>query len=145
MRLLLAPDSSIPIGPGASLLSELPPVKVTALALAMGLVALLLILIVGVGLAFFDLRGRREEEAERLELLIINALRRKVGDLPVVPIAYVSRSGSSPAILEITGAVPISELRNVVLDVVEAELRRLRPYYRIDDRLGVREAVLPAA
>lgn len=93
----------------------------------------------------FDLGGRREEEAKRLELLIAKALRRELEDLPVIPIAHVPRSGSSPVVLEIAGTVPTFERRDVILSVVDRELRRLRPYYHINDRLGVADPTLAAA
>src|SRR5262245_47068553 len=129
-----------------SVFSQAPPAEIVALALAAALVILFVVLVVGVGLAFFDLGGRREEEAERLELMIGRALSREVGRLPVVPVARVPRSARSPVvILEITGTVPTSELRDIILDIVERELCRLRPHYRIDNRLAVNEAAVPAA
>ncbi len=106
---------------------------------------LFLILVVGVGLAVFDLGGRHEEEAERLQVMISKALDREVGHVPVLPIAHVPRSRRSPVIVELTGNVPTAELRDVIVHVVEREIARLQPYYRIDDRLGVDEAVTPAA
>jgi hypothetical protein len=48
-------------------------------------------------------------------------------------------------IVELTGAVPGAEVREIVVHVVEREMARLRPSYRVDDRLEVRAAVTPAA
>ncbi|HSF05072.1 MAG TPA: hypothetical protein VLG10_04710 [Methylomirabilota bacterium] len=48
-------------------------------------------------------------------------------------------------IVELTGRVPTAELRDAIVRVVEQEIARLCPYYRIDDRLGVDAAVTAAA
>lgn len=145
VRLIMALDSFIRVAPTAASPGGMPPGRGVALPLILGLVALFLVLVAGVGLMLFDLGGRREEEAERLGVLISRALGRELGPLAVLPTAHVPRSRSAPVIVELTGTVPSAEVRDAVVQVVERELARLRPSYRIEDRLGVDEAVTPAA
>lgn len=142
VRLLTAMGS--PSGMVAVAAGEVPSDKIAALVLVVGLLLLLLIVVVGIGIKVFDLGGRREEEAEWLQMMIAEALRREVGYLPVVPVVRVPSSQRFPVIVELAGRVPTPELRDLVRQIVEEEVSRRRPHHQIDDRLEVVDGIAAA-
>ncbi|MGH7388071.1 MAG: hypothetical protein ACREM3_01245 [Candidatus Rokuibacteriota bacterium] len=107
--------------------------------IAITFLLLLLVLVVGAGVWLFDLGGRREREAEALEEQLVIAVRRGVGDVGVLPVAYLSSSGSTQDVVELHGRVPSAEVREAVLRAVEDQLSRSRPGCRLQDRLAVVE------
>jgi hypothetical protein len=82
-----------------------------ALLVAGGSVILVVALVVGVGIKLFDLSGRREDEAERLQDRMTERLRRAVGEVPLTVVAHASASAREPVVIEIAGPVATMEAR----------------------------------
>jgi hypothetical protein len=85
-----------------------------ALLVAGGIVILVVALVVGVGIKLFDLSGRREDEAERLQDRMTERLRRAVGEVPLTVVAHASASAREPVVIEIAGPVATMEARERV-------------------------------
>jgi hypothetical protein len=109
------------------------------LLVALTFLILLLVLVVGTGLWLADLEGRHKPEAAALEQRVALALRRSVGEVPVIPIAYLSKSRRTPDVLEVHGPVASLEVREAVLRAAADELSRSHPGCQLSDRLAVAE------
>jgi hypothetical protein len=116
-----------------------------ALLVAGGIVILVVALVVGVGIKLFDLSGRREDEAERLQDRMTERLRRAVGEVPLTVVAHASASAREPVVIEIAGPVPTMEARERVLRQARFEAARLGRDVRVADRLEVRTTTDRAA
>jgi hypothetical protein len=116
-----------------------------ALLVAGGIVILVVALVVGVGIKLFDLSGRREDEAERLQDRMTERLRRAVGEVPLTVVAHASASAREPVVIEIAGPVPTMEAREWVLRQARFEATRLGRDVRVADRLEVRTTTDRAA
>jgi hypothetical protein len=113
--------------------------KATLVGVAVMVVVLLLFALVGV--KFFDLSGRREERAERVQNRIAERLRGTLSEVPfTVVAAYVSVSPRSPLVVEITGRVPSEAVRARALELARHEASRLGRDVRVADRLEVQSA-----
>ena len=119
--------------------------KPTLVAVILMVVVLLLFAVVGI--KFFDLSGRREERAERVQDRIAERLRDALNEVPLTVVAaYGSPSPRSPLVVEIVGPVPTEAVRDRVLDLVRREASRLGRDIRVADRLEVQSATeRPAA
>ena len=109
-----------------------------ALLVAGGIVILVVALVVGVGIKLFDLSGRREDEAERLQDRMTERLRRAVGEVPLTVVAHASASAREAVVIEIAGPVTTVEARERVLRQARFEAARLGRDVRVADRLEVR-------
>jgi hypothetical protein len=58
----------------------------------------------------------------------------------VTPTAHVPFLKGTPAVIEVSGEVPSSELKETVLRLVKNEASRIREDVRVEDRLAVRAA-----
>jgi hypothetical protein len=109
-------------------------------------IAAMLILVVLLGLAvkLYDLKRKREEEAVTAQARISDALLMDatLSGLPLTPTAHLPLWRGSPLTLEITGAVPRSELREAAVDIAKREMARSGRDFRIEDRISVDPAVL---
>jgi hypothetical protein len=115
------------------------------LLVAGGIVILVAVLVVGVGIKLFDLSGRREDEAERLQDRMTERLRSAVGEVPLTVVAKASGSSREPVVIEIAGPVATVEARERVLRQARFEAARLGRAVRVADRLEVRSATGRAA
>jgi hypothetical protein len=115
------------------------------LLVAGGIVILVAVLVVGVGIKLFDLSGRREDEAERLQDRMTEGLRSAVGEVPLTVVAKASGSSREPVVIEIAGPVATVEARERVLRQARFEAARLGRAVRVADRLEVRSATGRAA
>jgi hypothetical protein len=123
-------------------------VQYTGLLVVLGFFLLLVILVIGVGVMFFDLAGRREEDAEWLQMKIFDALRRNpvLANLRILPVVYVPIGKRATVKVELSGEVPSEAARSAVLAIVQEMARKLRRGIEIDDRLAIsRQAAARAA
>lgn|SRR5262249_6973029 len=106
---------------------------------ALSFFLLLIVLVVGAGVMFFDLAGRREEDAEWLQETINNELRRdaSLSSLPVLPVVRAQVGTGVAMTVELDGAVPSEAARGTVVLVVQGTARKLRREIEIDDRLVI--------
>ena len=109
---------------------------------AVTLVILALLVVIGIAVKLFDLKRKRSAEAVHLQAQISDALLREqnVFRLPVTPTAHIPFLKGTPAVVEISGEVPSSELKDTVLRLVKSEASRIRDDVRVEDRLAVRAA-----
>src|SRR5882724_2048539 len=111
---------------------------------AVGFVVILgLLVLVGVAVKVYDRKRKRDAEAVHLQAQVSDALMRdaRLAGLVLTPTAHVPTWGSGPATIEISGEVPDTTLRDVVLRVAREEAARLRPNVQIVDRLTVRHPI----
>jgi len=116
-----------------------------ALLVAGAIVILIVALVVGMGIKLFDLNGRREDEAERLQDRMTERLRRAIGEVPLTVVAHASTSAREPVVIEIAGPVATMEARERVLSQARGEAARLGRDVRVADRLEVRTTTDRAA
>jgi len=116
-----------------------------ALLVAGAIVILIVALVVGMGIKLFDLSGRREDEAERLQDRMTERLRRAIGEVPLMVVAHASTSAREPVVIEIAGPVATMEARERVLRQARFEAARLGRDVRVADRLEVRTTTDRAA
>ncbi len=111
----------------------------TGLLVVLGFFLLLVVLVVGAGVMFFDLAGRREEDAEWLQATINNELRRDPGlsRFPVLPVVHPPVGAGVAMTVELEGEVPSEAARGAVVHIVQGTARKLRREIEIDDRLFV--------
>jgi hypothetical protein len=111
----------------------------TGLLVVVGFFLLLVVLVVGAGIMFFDLAGRREEDAEWLQATINNELRRDPGlsRLPVLPVVHPPVGTGVAMTVELEGEVPSEAARGAVFHIVQGTARKLRREIEIDDHLFV--------
>jgi hypothetical protein len=114
-------------------------VQYTGLLVVLGFFFLLVILVIGVGVMFFDLAGRREEDAEWLQMKIIDAIRQYpvLADLHILPVVYVPMGKHATVKVELSGEVPSEAARGAVLVIVQETARKLRREIEIDERLAI--------
>jgi len=114
-------------------------VESTGLVVVLGFFLLLLLLVIGAGLTLFDLAERREEDAEWLQMKIIDGLRRDpvLSNLEVLPVAHVPIAKRATVTIELSGEVPSEAARGAVLAIVRGTARKLRREVDIDDRLAI--------
>ena len=123
--------------------SALPTRKASLVAIAASFVVLLAV--VAVGVKVFDLSGRREARAERVQHRITERLRDALGVVPIT-VVYSSSSARAPLVIEVTGSVRNDALRDAILETVRREAARLGRDIRVADRLEVQaRADRPAA
>ena len=105
-------------------------------------VIIALLVVIGVVVKLFDLKRKRSAEAVHLQAQISDALLREqnVFRLPVTPTAHVPFLSGSPAVIEVSGEVPSSEIKETVLRLVQNEASRIRDDVRVEDRLAVKAA-----
>jgi hypothetical protein len=98
-----------------------------------------LFVVVAAGVKFYDLRRKREAEAVHLQAQISDTLLRDQAlfGLPVTPTVQIPTWRGSPAVIEVSGQVPTPEVKASAMRLVEAEARRVRPDFRIEDRVAV--------
>ncbi|MBI2217734.1 MAG: hypothetical protein HYU51_10585 [Candidatus Rokubacteria bacterium] len=108
-------------------------------AAAVLLALLALFVVVGIGVKFYDLRRKRETEAVHLQAQISDALLRDqvLFGLPITPTVNVPTWSGSPAVIEVSGQVPTAETKDAALRIVDAEARRIRPDFLIEDRMAI--------
>ena len=106
------------------------------------IVIIALLVVIGVVVKLFDLKRKRSAEAVHLQAQISDALLREqnVFRLPVTPTAHVPFLTGTPAVVEISGEVPSSEMKETVLRLVKNEASRIRDDVRVEDRLAVKAA-----
>jgi hypothetical protein len=107
------------------------------------LVILGLLVIVGVAVKLYDRQRKRDAEVVHLQAQVSDALMRdaRLAWLVLTSTASAPTWGSGPATIEISGWVPDSTRRDIVLRVAREEAARLRPDVQIVDRLVVRHLV----
>lgn len=109
------------------------PALITA---AIMMVVLLAFAVVGV--KFFDLSGRREERAARIQDRIARRLREGLTGLSLTVVAaYASPSPRAPLVVEVVGEVPTPAVRARVLSLAREEAARLGRHVRVADRLEI--------
>ena len=117
------------------------------LLVVLGFFLLLIVLVVGTGIMFFDLAGRREEDAEWLQATINNELRRdpSLSSLPVLPVVHAPVGTGVAMMVELEGQVPSEAARGAVVHIVRGTARKVRREIEIDDRLSIdRQVAAPA-
>ncbi len=104
---------------------------------------LTLVVLLGVAVKLYDLKRKREEEAVAAQARISDALLMDaaLSGLPLTPTAHVPLWRGTPVILEITGSVPRTELREAAMDVARREMARSRPDFRLEDHIAVDPAI----
>jgi hypothetical protein len=109
---------------------------------AVTLVIIALLVVIGIVVKLFDLKRKRSAEAVHLQAQISDALLREqnVFRLPVTPTAHVPFLKGTPAVIEVSGEVPSSEIKETVLRLVKNEASRIRDDVRVEDRLAVTAA-----
>jgi hypothetical protein len=117
------------------------------LLVVLGFVLLLIVLVVGAGVMFFDLGGRREEDAEWLQATINDELRRdpSLSSLPVLPVVHAPVGTGVAMTVELDGEVPSEAARGAVVHIVQGTARKLRREIEIDDRLFIDRPAAAAA
>jgi len=122
-------------------------VEYTGLLVVLGFFLLLVVLVIGAGVMFFDLAGRREEDAEWLQMKIIDGLRRNpaLTSLKILPAVYVPFGRRTIVTVELSGDVPSEAARSAVLDIVQETARKRRREIEIDDRLIIDRQVAARA
>jgi hypothetical protein len=77
----------------------------TGLLVVLGFFLLLIVLVIGAGVMFFDLGGRREEDAEWLQATITEELRRdaSLSSLPVLPVVRAPLTTGRTMAVELEG------------------------------------------
>jgi hypothetical protein len=105
---------------------------------AFGLV-MAVILILAITGKLLDLKHKREDEATLLQARISDALLRdqRLSTLLVTSTASVPIWRRSPVTVRVSGQVPTPEVRQAVLRLAEQEATRMRPNFRIDDRMVI--------
>ncbi len=133
-----APAAPLPTPPS----SAAAPASSGGGYVAVTLVIIALLVVIGVVVKLFDLKRKRSAEAVHLQAQISDALLREqnVFRLPVTPTAHVPFLKGTPAVIEVSGEVPSSELKDTVLRLVRTEASRIREDVRVEDRLAVRAA-----
>ena len=133
-----APAAPLPAPPSTTA----PAASSSGGYVAVTLVILALLVVIGVVVKLFDLKRKRSAEAVHLQAQISDALLREqnVFRLPVTPTAHIPFLKGTPAVVEISGEVPSSELKDTVLRLVKSEASRIRDDVRVEDRLAVRAA-----
>ena len=106
------------------------------------IVIIALLVVIGVVVKLFDLKRKRSAEAVHLQAQISDALLREqnVFRLPVTPTAHVPFLTGTPAVVEVSGEVPSTEIKETVLRLVKNEASRIRDDVRVEDRLAVKAA-----
>ena len=109
------------------------------LFVVVGFFLLLIVLVVGAGVMFFDLAGRREEDAAWLQAMVNTELRRDaiLSSLPVLPVVRPPVGTGVAMTVELDGPVPSEAARDAVVHVVHDTARKLRREIEIDDRLVI--------
>jgi hypothetical protein len=105
---------------------------------AIGLASVLVVGgLIALGVRYLELRGRREEEAARLQIALTEPLAREpaLGGGSVVPVVSLPLRG--PARVELTGWVASREMRDVAVRAVTREGQRLGQALRVIDRVEV--------
>jgi hypothetical protein len=100
--------------------------------------------LLGLAVKIYDLKRKREEEAVAAQARVSDALLMDaaLAGLPLTPTARLPLWKGSPLVLDITGVVPRTELREAALDVAKRELGRSRSDFRIEDRIAVDRGAL---
>jgi hypothetical protein len=121
-----------------------PPPSAAAASNGISAIALLavlggLIAIVAAGVKMYDLKRKREADAEYLQAQGSDALLRESSlfGAPVTPTVHVPFWSGTPATIDVTGEVPTPEVRQIALRIIRAEASRLRSDFVIDDRMRV--------
>ncbi len=112
-----------------------------ATLIAVAIIVVILLAVVAVGIKLFDLSGRREARAERVQNRITERLRGTLGDVPITVVAYGSPSARAPLIIEVVGSVRTQGRRDAILEIVRREAATLGRDIRVADRLEVDSAV----
>jgi hypothetical protein len=128
-----APTPALPRGGGAASPGD------SAGGGAVVAVVIAVLVILGLVVKISELKRKREAEAVHLQAQISDALLREPAlvDAPITPSARVPIWRRSPAVIEIAGQVPSGQAREAALRIVRAEASRIRPDFRIEDRLSV--------
>lgn len=105
---------------------------------------LVLGVLLGLAVKIYDLKRKREEEAVAAQARVSDALLMDaaLAGLPLTPTARLPLWKGSPLVLDITGVVPRTELREAALDLAKRELGRSRSDFRIEDRIAVDRGAL---
>lgn len=111
--------------------------ELTVIVVMLGLGVLL-----GLAVKLYDLKRKRDEEAVAAQARVSDALLMDptLGGLPLTPTAHVPLWKGSPLVVDITGAVPRTELRDAALDLARREVARGRSDFRIEDHIAVQRA-----
>jgi hypothetical protein len=147
---LLRPDAFVwaqAVPPPAPTTPAAPAASGGSAALTAAIVVVAMLLLVAVVVKLFDLKRKRESEAVHLQAQISDALLRDQAlfGLPITPTAQVPLWRGSPATIEVAGQVPTAELREAVLRIASSEAARIRPDFKIVDRLAVVPSMARAA
>jgi hypothetical protein len=118
--------------------SALPTSSATLLTVA--IVFVVLLVVVAVGVKLFDLSGRREERAERVQNRITERLRGVLGEVPITVVAYSSPSTRAPVVIELNGSVRTQAEREAIVDIVRRQAAQLGRDIQVADRLEVESA-----
>ncbi|HSL47650.1 MAG TPA: hypothetical protein VK878_01195 [Candidatus Deferrimicrobiaceae bacterium] len=118
--------------------------EVTAMEIIVIGAMLVLGVLLGLAVKIYDLKRKREEEAVAAQARVSDALLMDaaLAGLPLTPTARLPLWKGSPLVLDITGVVPRTELREAALDVAKRELGRSRSDFRIEDRIAVNRGAL---
>jgi hypothetical protein len=111
----------------------------SAIALTVGIVVGVGI-VTAVGVFVLEAQRRRDQRAAAFQDRLAEPITRELGFagvavLPTVRIPLWS-AATRPAVIQLVGQVPSTDLRDRVVRLVEREAARLR-YFRIEDRLRV--------
>jgi len=126
----IPPPAATPEGAGA---------RIAAIA-----VPLLLLIIIVACVKLYDLKRKRDEEAMSLEARISDALLidPALTGFPVVATVHMPPLRRSEPVVEITGTVPTTGLRETAVDIVNRECSIHGAHAQIEDRVAVDPLVL---
>ena len=98
-----------------------------------------LLLITGILVKMYDMKRKREDEAVALQSRLSDALLTEpsLAGLPITPTVEIPFGWQPQAVVTLTGTVPSSELREVVMQLVTREIEPIRSNYRIEDQVFV--------
>jgi hypothetical protein len=109
------------------------------LLVVLGFFVLLILLVIGVGVMFFDLAGRREEDAAWLQMKIGDELHRdrRLAELRIRPVVHAPVGTGVTVRVELSGDVPSDAARSAVVDIVKDAAVKVRREIDIDDHLAI--------
>lgn len=108
---------------------------------------LTLVVLLGIAVKLYDLKRKRDEEAVAAQARVSDALLMDsaLSGLPLTPTAHLPLWKGTPLVVEISGAVPKTELRTAALEVASREIARSRCDFAVEDKIRVDPYVLTRA
>jgi hypothetical protein len=121
--------------------------EVTTMEIIVVAAMLTLVVLLGIAVKLYDLKRKRDEEAVAAQARVSDALLMDsaLSGLPLTPTAHLPLWKGTPLVVEISGAVPKTELRTAALEVASKEIARSRADFAVEDKIRVDPNVLNRA